>query len=109
MNNEKFLLVLVNIPNKELAFKIANSLVNEKLIACANISSKVNSIYQWDGKVVEEEEFTLHCKTVKSKYDKLEKKILELHSYQIPEIIAVEIVNGNTDYLDWVENSCKSN
>jgi periplasmic divalent cation tolerance protein len=94
--------VLVTCASEEEASKIAHSLVEERLAACVNILSPIRSIYRWEGKICDEKEFLLVIKTQKKKFEVLEKKVKSLHSYSVPEIIALPIVQGSSSYLEWL-------
>jgi periplasmic divalent cation tolerance protein len=94
--------VLVTCGSEEESAKIANSLVEEGLAACVNIISPVRSIYRWGGKVCDEKEWVLIIKTQRKRFEELEKKVKSLHSYSVPEIIALPIVKGSQAYLKWL-------
>lgn len=97
------MVVLVTCGSEEEAAKIASSLVEERLAACANIIPSIRSIYRWEGKVWDEREWMLIVKTQKEKFEELEKRVKSLHSYSVPEIIALPIVQGSTAYLRWLQ------
>ena len=97
------MVVLVTCGSEEEATKIANSLVEERLAACVNIISPVRSIYRWEGKIWDEKEWMLIIKTQKKRFEELEKKIKSLHSYAVPEIVVLPIVEGSASYLKWLE------
>lgn len=99
------IVVLVTCSSEEEATKIANALVEGRLAACANIISPVRSIYRWEGKVWDEKEWMLIIKTLKTRFEALEKKVKSLHSYSVPEIIALPIVEGSASYLKWIEEN----
>ena len=86
---------------------IAEILVNEKLAACINIIPEVQSVFRWKDKVDNASENILIIKTTLNLYDKLERRIKELHPYELPEIIAVPIERGLTEYLNWVSENTK--
>jgi periplasmic divalent cation tolerance protein len=94
--------VLVTTSSKAEAEKIGDALVAENLIACASIVDSVQSIFRWEAKLCRETETLMILKTVKPRLDAVAKKITQLHSYDVPEIIALPIVGGSPDYLDWV-------
>ena len=96
------IVVLVTCGSEEEATKIANSLVEESVAACVNIISPVRSIYRWGEKVWDEREWVLVIKTHKKRFDELEKKVKSLHSYSVPEVIALPIVEGSGSYLKWL-------
>lgn len=88
---------------KEDAAKIANALVISRLAACVQISSPIVSTYWWKEQVETAEEWICTAKTRKDLYDAVEKAIRAVHSYDEPEIIAIDIVNGSESYLDWIK------
>ena len=97
------IVILVTCGSEEEALKIANSLVEERLAACVNIVSPIRSIYRWEGKICDEREWILYIKTQKQRFEDLEKKVRALHSYSVPEIIALPIIEGASSYLNWVK------
>jgi periplasmic divalent cation tolerance protein len=97
------IIVLVTCSSEEEALKIASSLVEERLAACVNIVSPVRSIYRWEGKICDEREWMLFIKTQKQRFEDLEKKVTALHSYSVPEIIALPIIEGASSYLRLVK------
>jgi periplasmic divalent cation tolerance protein len=101
------IVVLVTCGSEEEAAKIARRLVEERLAACVNIISPVRSIYRWEGKIWDEKEWVLIVKTRKRRFEELEKKVKLLHSYSVPEIIALPIVEGSASYLKWLEEITK--
>jgi len=102
-----FRVVLVTCSSREEAEKISKILVEERLAACVNVVSTVKSFFWWEGKIDEAEEHLLIIKTSVEKMEKLIERVKELHSYSVPEIISLPILEGNKDYLKWVEESLK--
>jgi len=96
--------VLVTATSKEEADAIASSLVEARMAACVSITP-VRSIYTWDGKVNHDQEWQLVIKTDLSQFDQLAAKIQELHSYEVPEIIALPIIAGSEAYLQWISEN----
>ena len=96
------IVVFITASNEDEAARIAKALVEAKLAGCVNIIKNVRSIYSWQGKVEDETEVLMIVKTQKSLFDSLMKKVKELHSYTVPEIIAMPIVKGSEDYLKWL-------
>ncbi len=96
-----------SVPSKKVAKKIAKKLVEERLCACVNILPKVRSFYIYEGEFCEDEELLLLIKTDKKHYRAVEKRILSLHPYEIPEVIALPVVNGAEDYIDWAKKALK--
>jgi len=89
------------------AQKISEGLLKEKLIACANITREVKSFFWWEGKLDNAEEVLLILKSRRKLLPKIIKTVKSLHSYQVPEIIALPIIGGNKDYLQWVGDSIR--
>jgi periplasmic divalent cation tolerance protein len=101
------IVVLVTCGSEEQAANIANSLVEDRLAACVNIISPIRSIYRWEGKTWDEKEWMLIIKTRKKNFEGLEKRVKSLHSYSVPEIIALPIIEGSESYLKWLEETTK--
>lgn len=94
--------VLVTAPDAETGRGIAQALVRERLAACVNLVPGLHSIYRWEGAVEEGEETLLVIKTRQDRCDALEKRVLELHPYDVPEVLVLSVAGGNRAYLDWV-------
>jgi len=107
MLRDVFRVVLVTCSSREEAEKISKTLVEEKLAACVNIISTIKSIFWWEGKIDEAEEHLLIIKTKAEKIENLIAKIKGLHSYSVPEIISLPVLEGNKEYLTWIEKSLK--
>jgi periplasmic divalent cation tolerance protein len=103
MTNKR--LVLSTAGSEEEARKIANALVEQKLAACVNIIPQIESIYRWQGKVESSREWLLLIKTSAEKFGAVRDAIRELHSYDLPECIALAIDDGSSTYLGWIEDS----
>lgn len=102
------LVILVTAVNQREAVRIGEAMVNAKLAACANIISRIQSIYRWKGKVVKAKEALLILKSTKSRYRALEKAIKTMHTYEIPEIIALPVQQGHDRYIGWVRRETHS-
>ena len=102
-----FIVVLVTASSKEEANKIAQGLLQDKLAACVNILAGLESRFWWQGKIDSAQEVLLVIKTRKTLFNKLAKKVKSLHSYTVPEIIALPIISGNKTYLDWINDCTK--
>lgn len=95
----------VTMPDKERATALARALVDEGLAACVNIVPGVRSIYQWDGRLQEDEEVLCLVKTRPAVFDRARDRILELHPYDVPEILAFLVDDGSPAYLDWLKRA----
>jgi len=100
-------IVLCTCPNKDIAELIANALVSEKLAACVNILPGIMSVYSWQDKVTSDDEVLLLIKTQNCFFSALKQKIKAIHPYDIPEIIAIDIQQGDKNYLNWIKGSLK--
>jgi periplasmic divalent cation tolerance protein len=96
------IVVLITASSEDEAAKIARVLVDARLAGCVNIIKNIRSIYSWEGKIEDEPEILMIVKTRKTLFDSLMKKVKELHSYTVPEIIALPIIDGSEDYLRWL-------
>ncbi len=99
--------IFVTAANKKEAGKIASALIKNKLAACVNIIDNVNSLFRWQGKVDNAKEALLIIKSRKALMNNLIKKVKSLHSYAVPEIIALPIISGDKEYLKWIDESTK--
>ena len=102
-----YLIVLCTCPDNDSANQIARHLVQEKLAACVNILPGLTSVYHWQGKVESSTEVQLIVKTEAVKFDTLSEQINQLHPYDVPEIIALNIQQGDSNYLNWISESLK--
>lgn len=96
------LLCLSTCPDTETAAKIARLLVEERLAACVNRLPGVLSTYRWQGEIHENAEVLLLIKTTRERFDALRDRLVELHPYEVPELVALEIAEGTPGYLDWL-------
>ena len=92
----------VTMPDAERATGLARTLVDEGLAACVNIVPGVRSIYRWEGKIQEDDEVLCLIKTRPAIFDRVRRRILELHPYDVPEILAFTVDEGSPAYLDWL-------
>jgi periplasmic divalent cation tolerance protein len=102
---EEFRVVFITCKDTQEAERIAESIVLERLAACANIVPGAVSIFFWEDKLCKESEVLLVIKTRSELYQRLQERIIALHSYKVPEIISLPIREGNPDYLEWVRDS----
>ena len=96
------LLVLVTVPTPERAAEMARTLVDERLAACGNVVPGLRSIYRWEGKVQEDDEALLLLKTTRARFEALRDRVLALHPYEVPEVIALPVEAGSAAYLGWI-------
>lgn len=99
-----FIVTYVTVSSMEEAKNISYALVESKLAACANIVPSITSVYTWQGKICEDQECLLIIKTRKELFLPLREKVKSLHSYTVPEIIALPVVEGSKSYLDWIKD-----
>ena len=97
-----FIEVHTTTDSKEAAQKIAEAIVSKRLAACVQVSGPITSTYWWQGKIEQAEEWVCTAKTQRELYSDLEQAIRAVHSYDVPEILAVDVIAGNAAYLDWV-------
>jgi periplasmic divalent cation tolerance protein len=97
-----FIVVILTTGSKEEAEKITRQLLDNKLIACGNIVGPIVSLFHWSGKIESSEEYLILMKSRADLFEKLTEMVKSLHSYEVPEIIAVPVVKGSSDYLEWV-------
>ena len=105
---DKYIIVFSTVPDKDSAHKITQAILTKRLAACITITPAVQSSYWWQGKITMEEELQLVIKTQDKLYSRLEKMILQLHPYEVPEIIALPVIRGYSQYLGWVEAETSS-
>lgn len=103
-----FVVVYVTVGSSAEADRLVRVLIEERLAACVNRINPVQSIYRWQGKVEQSEEELLIIKTKRDLFASLERKVQELHSYSVPEIIALPILEGSEGYLKWLEEQLRS-
>lgn len=103
-----YIVVLITTKNVKEANKIATKLLKDKLIACANIIKGVKSVFWWQRKIDKADEVLLILKAKKSCFKRIVKTVKAAHSYDVPEVIALPIIDGNEDYLKWIKESSSS-
>jgi periplasmic divalent cation tolerance protein len=102
MSTTSYIIVFVTTANKAEAEKISQALLQEKLIACANIVNPVTSFFHWKGKVDYAEECLVVMKSRRDLFSSLTEQVKALHSYEVPEILALPVVEGSAEYLEWM-------
>src|SRR5512134_953964 len=96
------LVVLVTTPDAAKAAEIARILVEERLAACGNVLPGLRSVYRWEGKVHDEGEALLLLKTTRARFEALRARVVALHPYQVPEVMALAVEAGDAPYLGWI-------
>jgi periplasmic divalent cation tolerance protein len=102
-----YIVIFVTSPNKKEAEKIAGALLKDRLAACVNILDKVKSFFWWQAKIDQADEALLIIKSKKTKLSRIIKLVKSMHSYQVPEIIALPIADGYKPYLKWINESIR--
>jgi periplasmic divalent cation tolerance protein len=99
------IIVFITASNEDEAAKIATALVEARLAGCVNIIKNVRSIYRWQGRIEDEKEVLMIAKTRQKLFQSIVKKVGKLHSYTVPEVIAMPIAGGSVDYLKWLHEA----
>ena len=102
-----YVIILVTAGNKKEAQRLAAGLIGSKLAACVNIIDKVDSLFFWESKIDQAKECLLMIKSKREKLTKIIKAVKSLHSYKVPEIIALPIIAGSKSYLRWIDASVR--
>ena len=103
--SDNYIVIFVTCPSKKEADSIAGSLLKKRLVACANVVNKVESKFRWNGRIDKARETLVMLKTAGNKFKAVEKEVRRLHSYEVPEIIAIPIVALSKDYRRWIRDS----
>jgi periplasmic divalent cation tolerance protein len=104
MPKADIIIVLTHVPDQICAERIAKAIIKSKLAACVNIGSACQSLYEWENKLEVQTEVPIHIKTCQQCYTELEGLILEIHPYELPEIITLNVDGGLNQYLQWVND-----
>jgi len=99
------ILVMVTCSNRQEANEIAEAAVTDHLAACVSVAGRFRSFFHWEGELQKETEWLLLIKTVRHRFKELARRIAELHSYEVPEIIATPILEGHPAYLNWLDEA----
>jgi periplasmic divalent cation tolerance protein len=108
MKQNKGIMVYITVKNRREALKIARILVEQRLVACVNILGPIDSLYWWGGKICSDKEVTLIAKTTRRNFAKLLPVVKDAHSYQVPCVVALPMVEGNPDFLAWIEKETRT-
>ncbi len=100
--SDSVVVVISTLPNAEKAAEIARVLVEERLAACVNLVPQVRSIYRWKGAICDETETLAVAKTTADRAEALHARLIELHPYELPEVLALQVSGGHGPYLEWV-------
>ncbi|THJ23784.1 MAG: divalent-cation tolerance protein CutA [Nitrospira sp. CG24D] len=103
ITKSEVIIVFVTVPGLREGSRISKAILTSRLAACVNVIPGVQSMYQWKGKIVREKEAMLVMKTTRARYQKLEQKIKQLHPYEVPEVIAMPLICGSPQYIEWVK------
>ena len=98
-------IILTTAGSKEEAGKIAHALVERRLAACVNIVPQIESVYRWQAKIETAQEWLLLIKTQTGLYERVRDAVKELHSYELPECVMLEVTAGSQEYLDWIDKN----
>jgi periplasmic divalent cation tolerance protein len=101
------IIIFCTTPSADISTKIAEECIKKRIAACCNIVPGITSVYEWQGKIEKSDEQLLIIKSTEENFKALENTINSLHTYEIPEIIAVKINNGNEPYLKWINQSIR--
>ena len=102
-----YISVFITASSEQEGEKISSALVKERLAACVSMVKGVSSTFRWKGQISNEQEVLLIAKTKDTLFEKIKKRVLELHSYEVPEIVASPILAGFEKYLNWIEDETK--
>jgi periplasmic divalent cation tolerance protein len=99
------IVVFMTAANRDEAVRLAEMMVAARLAACVQVLPEMESIYRWQGKIERQQEVLVIAKTVVSKFEKLEREVRAIHSYDTPEIVALPLTAGSSPYLEWLKTS----
>lgn len=108
MKNNEFFIILSTCPDTGTAERLATVLVEESLAACVNVVPGLRSIYRWNDAVQSDEEVLMLIKTTATRLEAARLRLVELHPYEVPEVVALPVADGHHAYLEWVSNSTRT-
>jgi periplasmic divalent cation tolerance protein len=103
----RYSVILVTCPSRKEALRISGELLRKRLIACANITGRIDSVYRWKGSLERSTEVIMILKSVAARFRDIEREVKRLHSYEVPEIISLPVHKGSRDYLRWISESSR--
>ena len=103
----EFVVIYCTVPNKNEGREIAKTLIKHKLAACVNILDKIESIFAWDGEMMEEKEALMMIKTQKDLFNDVNRVIQKMHSYNVPEVVALPVIEADEIYLKWIAHEVR--
>ena len=103
----EYIVVYCTVPNRKEGKEIAKVLVENELAACVNIIDKIESVFSWNGDICEEKEAMLMIKTKKELFTQINHTIQKMHSYNVPEVIAIPITEADETYLKWIDHETR--
>lgn len=109
MTLDNIILIYITTSSKEESEKIARELLEQHLVACCNITEKINSLYWWNGKIANDEESVLIAKTIESNFKDVEYIVQSAHSYDNPCIVSIPVVNMSKSFSEWIKNELTGN
>ena len=107
LERSDYIVVFITAGSSDEAEKIAGELVNKKIAACVNVIPEVKSVFSWKGRMEKANELLLVVKTKSSLFKDVVELVKKIHKYEVPEIIALPIVEGSKDYLEWIDGVCR--
>ncbi|MEU4743586.1 divalent-cation tolerance protein CutA [Actinosynnema sp. NPDC023658] len=105
--SDNHVVVITTTDSEDAAGTLARAVVEARLAACVQISSPVRSVYRWDGEVHDDREWQLWIKTAYDRVDELTEFVKQHHTYDVPEVLALPVLGGNTDYLAWITDETR--
>jgi len=108
MESLTYIVLLITAGSIEEAQRISRALLEQKKVACVNIVPQISSLFWWQGKIDSESEVLLLAKTKASKLPEILDLVREIHSYDVPEVIALPILDGNREYLEWIDKEIEN-
>jgi periplasmic divalent cation tolerance protein len=99
-----FMQIFITVNSREKAREIAEGLIEKRLAGCIQISGPITSLYRWQGRIMEDQEWLLIAKSDRKHFIELENEVKRIHPYEVPEILALPVTEGNSSYLNWLKD-----